>query len=49
MRYGEATTDEMCIGFVAFTLKNQDLTKDPKKDAFVDYLEEFQKKMRERK
>jgi peroxiredoxin len=27
MRWGEQTTDEMCIAFVAFTLDRQDLTK----------------------
>ncbi len=27
VRWGEQTTDEMCIGFVAFTIDKQDLTK----------------------
>jgi hypothetical protein len=27
VRWGEQTTDEMCIGFVAFTRDKQDLTK----------------------
>jgi peroxiredoxin len=31
VRWGEQTTDEMCVGFVAFTLDKQDLTK-PKEE-----------------
>ena len=27
IRWGEQTTDEMCVGFVAFTIDKQDLTK----------------------
>ncbi|APW63931.1 redoxin domain-containing protein [Paludisphaera borealis] len=30
--WGEATTDEMCIGFIALTKKGQDLTKPGEKD-----------------
>lgn len=32
VRWGEATTDEMCIGFIALTKKNQDLTRPGEKD-----------------
>ncbi len=30
--WGEATTDEMCIGFLAVTKKGQDLTRPGEKD-----------------
>ena len=39
----EATTDEMCVGFLAVTKKGQDLTRTGEKD---DLMEIFQK-MRE--
>ena len=32
MKWGEATTDEMCIGFIAVTKKGQDLTRPGEKD-----------------
>lgn len=32
VEWGEATTDEMCIGFIAVTKKGQDLTKSGEKD-----------------
>ena len=38
VKWGEATTDEMCIGFIAVTKKGQDLTKPGEKD---DLLEIF--------
>ncbi|AGA30076.1 redoxin domain-containing protein [Singulisphaera acidiphila] len=49
--WGEATTDEMCIGFIAVTKKGQDLTrageKDDLHDLFKEQMKEFEKKMRE--
>ena len=32
VKWGEATTDEMCIGFIAVTKKGQDLTRPGEKD-----------------
>jgi mono/diheme cytochrome c family protein len=43
VKWGEATTDEMCVGFLAVTKKGQDLTRPGEKD---DLMEIFQK-MRE--
>ncbi len=40
--WGEATTDEMCIGFIALTKQGQDLTKPGEKD---DLNEIFQKQL----
>ena len=34
--WGEATTDEMCIGFIAVTKKGQDLTRPGEKDDLMD-------------
>ncbi len=48
VRFGEATTDEMCIGFFAFTLKDQDLTKDHSKDEFVDFIKKYQEEAAKR-
>ncbi len=42
--WGEATTDEMCIGFLALAKKHQDLTKPGEKD---DLLEIFMKQRAE--
>ena len=36
MKWGEATTDEMCLGFVAVTKKGQDLTRPGEKDDLHD-------------
>ena len=48
VKWGEATTDEMCIGFIGLTKKGQDLTKPGEKDDFSEILkkqfEDFQKK-----
>jgi thiol-disulfide isomerase/thioredoxin/mono/diheme cytochrome c family protein len=48
VKWGEATTDEMCIGFVAVTKKGQDLTrpdeKDDLHDIFVKQREEGRKR-----
>ena len=53
---GEATTDEMCIGFLGVTKTGQDLTKPGEKDDFMQILEKqheemrakFEKQMKER-
>lgn len=44
VKWGEATTDEMCIGFVAVTKKDQDLTRPGDRD---DLLEIISKQRRE--
>jgi hypothetical protein len=48
VKWGEATTDEMCIGFMAVTKKGQDLTrpgeKDDLKEIFQKQREEYQAK-----
>ena len=55
--FGEATTDEMCIGFLGLTKKNQDLTKPGEKDDLTDILRKqaeelrakYEKQFRERR
>lgn len=51
--WGEATTDEMCIGFIAVTKKGQDLTKpgekDDLRDIFKEQFEEFERKAKEQR
>ncbi|WP_422930285.1 redoxin domain-containing protein [Singulisphaera sp. PoT] len=51
--WGEATTDEMCIGFIAVTKKGQDLTKPGEKDdllsIFREQRESYERALRERK
>lgn len=46
--WGEATTDEMCIGFIALTKKGQDLTRPGEKDdlheIFAQQIDEYRKK-----
>jgi len=44
VKWGEATTDEMCVGFIAVTKKGQDLTQPGEKD---DLMEIFRKQMEE--
>ena len=44
VKWGEATTDEMCVGFLAVTKKGQDLTRPGEKD---DLMEIFRKQMEE--
>jgi len=39
VKWGEATTDEMCIGFIGVTKKGQDLTRAGEKDDFMEILE----------
>ncbi len=38
VKWGEGTTDEMCIGFLAVTKKGQDLTRPGEKDDLQDIL-----------
>jgi hypothetical protein len=48
VKWGEATTDEMCIGFIAVTKKGQDLTRpgevDDLQDVFKKQAEEYREK-----
>ncbi len=44
VKWGEATTDEMCVGFIAVTKKGQDLTRPGEKD---DLMEIFMKQREE--
>jgi peroxiredoxin len=48
VKWGEATTDEMCVGFIAVTKKGQDLTrageKDDLRDIFRQQMEEYEAK-----
>jgi thiol-disulfide isomerase/thioredoxin len=56
VKFGEATTDEMCLGFIALTKKDQDLTRPGEKDDLRTILvrqraelrKEFEKRARER-
>jgi hypothetical protein len=49
--WGEATTDEMCIGFIAVTKKGQDLTrpgeKDDLREIFRAQADDFRRKQEE--
>jgi len=40
VRWGEATTDEMCIGFIVLAKKDQDLTRPGEKDDLVKLIKE---------
>jgi peroxiredoxin len=48
VKWGEATTDEMCVGFISVTKKGQDLTRpgetDDLQDIFKKQVEEYRKK-----
>ena len=46
VKWGEATTDEMCIGFLGVTKKGQDLTKPGEKDDFMDILQAQEEELR---
>jgi hypothetical protein len=48
VKWGEATTDEMCIGFLGVTKKGQDLTKPGEKDDFIDILRKQGEELREK-
>ena len=46
--WGEATTDEMCVGFIGLTQKGQDLTRPGEKDELHEILLKKQQEMRKR-
>ncbi len=46
VKWGEATTDEMCIGFLGVTKKGQDLTRPGEKDDYNEILMKQQEEMR---
>jgi hypothetical protein len=50
VKWGEATTDEMCIGFLGVTKKSQDLTRAGEKDDFLEIIqkqaEEYRAKLK---
>jgi mono/diheme cytochrome c family protein/peroxiredoxin len=46
VKWGEATTDEMCIGFLGLTKKGQDLTNPGEKDDFTDILRKQEEELR---
>jgi len=48
VKWGEATTDEMCIGFLGVTKKGQDLTKPGDKDDFMEILQKQHEELREK-
>jgi mono/diheme cytochrome c family protein len=48
VKWGEATTDEMCIGFIGVTKKGQDLTKPGEKDDFNEILRKQAEEFREK-
>ncbi len=48
VKWGEATTDEMCIGFIGLTKKGQDLTRPGDKDDFMEILEKQYEDLREK-
>ncbi len=49
VRWGEATTDEMCIGFIALTKKGQDLTRPGEKDDLRAIIKRSYQEGRERR
>ena len=48
VKWGEATTDEMCIGFLAVTKKGQDLTKPGEKDDLLQIFEQQREEERQK-
>jgi peroxiredoxin len=48
VKWGEATTDEMCIGFLGVTKKGQDLTRPGEKDDYLDILRKQHEEAREK-
>ncbi len=48
VKWGEATTDEMCIGFLGVTKRGQDLTKPGEKDDFMEIVGKQQQELREK-
>ena len=49
MKWGEATTDEMCIGFIAVTKKGQDLTRPGEKDDLTEIFHKQREEYRARR
>jgi mono/diheme cytochrome c family protein/thiol-disulfide isomerase/thioredoxin len=49
VKWGEATTDEMCVGFIAVTKKGQDLTRPGEKDDLMDIFRKQMEEYRERR
>jgi hypothetical protein len=47
--WGEATTDEMCIGFIALTKKGQDLTRDGEKDDLLEIFKQARDDIRNKR
>jgi hypothetical protein len=48
VKWGEATTDEMCVGFLAVTKKGQDLTRPGEKDDLMDIIRKQREQERAR-
>jgi peroxiredoxin len=48
VKWGEATTDEMCIGFLGVTKAGQDLTRPGEKDDYLDILRKQHEEAREK-
>jgi hypothetical protein len=48
VKWGEATTDEMCIGFLGLTKSGQDLTKPGEKDDLMDIMRKQAEELREK-
>ena len=48
MKWGPATTDEMCVGFIMLTKKGQDLTRPGEKNDFNEIIQDSQKAQRDK-
>jgi len=48
MKWGPATTDEMCVGFISITKKGQDLTRPGEKNDFNEIIQKSQKAQRDK-
>ena len=46
VKWGEATTDEMCVGFIAVTKKGQDLTQSGQKDDLMEIFHQQREEYR---
>ena len=49
VKWGEATTDEMCVGFIAVTKKGQDLTRPGEKDDLTEIFHKQREEYRARR
>ncbi len=49
VKWGEATTDEMCVGFIAVTKKGQDLTRPGEKDDLMEIFHKQREEYREKR